>query len=201
MSEQTHYPSYDVMEHKQAWDEHTRSIVSSRLFREHDYQFLTLGEAEVLRAWCIRLVDDPRGELIQFVLGHIDQTLHKQAGEGQRKPGVPPSRKLIRDGIAYIENLSMARHGKPFFHLDADEQQWLMEEFSNASAHLPEQHSPSSFPQKELFGKLHTLTLEAYYSHPQVWSEIGYAGPAYPRGYIRTQNGHLDSWEAKKEDD
>ncbi|KQX56587.1 hypothetical protein ASD40_04085 [Paenibacillus sp. Root444D2] len=30
-----------------------------------------------------------------------------------------------------------------------------------------------------------------------VWSEIGYAGPAYPRGYVRTQLGQLDPWEAQ----
>ncbi|WP_369127188.1 hypothetical protein [Paenibacillus antri] len=40
------------------------------------------------------------------------------------------------------------------------------------------------------------MTLEAYYSHPAVWSEIGYGGPAYPRGYVRTQLGQLDPWEA-----
>lgn len=37
------------------------------------------------------------------------------------------------------------------------------------------------------------------YPHPRVWSEIGYAGPAYPRGYVRTQLGQLDPWEAKAE--
>jgi hypothetical protein len=27
--------------------------------------------------------------------------------------------------------------------------------------------------------------LEAFYSHPWAWNEIGYGGPAYPRGYMR----------------
>jgi hypothetical protein len=54
----------------------------------------------------------------------------------------------------------------------------------------------ASVPQKALFTKWLTMTLEAYYSHPNVWSEIGYGGPAYPRGYVRTQLGQSDPWEA-----
>ena len=27
--------------------------------------------------------------------------------------------------------------------------------------------------------------LGAFYSHPWAWNEIGFGGPAYPRGYIR----------------
>jgi hypothetical protein len=55
-------------------------------------------------------------------------------------------------------------------------------------------------PAKELFYKLLTESVAAYYSHPTVWSEIGYAGPAYPRGYVRTEWGITDPWEAKRED-
>ncbi len=27
--------------------------------------------------------------------------------------------------------------------------------------------------------------LGAFYSHPWAWNEIGFGGPAYPRGYMR----------------
>lgn len=53
------------------------------------------------------------------------------------------------------------------------------------------------FPQKALFLRLLSWTVESYYSHPTVWSEIGYGGPAYPRGYVRANIGQLDPWEAK----
>jgi len=32
-----------------------------------------------------------------------------------------------------------------------------------------------------------------------VWSEMGYGGPAYPRGYYRIEAGVTDPWEAKAE--
>ena len=28
----------------------------------------------------------------------------------------------------------------------------------------------------------------AYYAHPYAWDEIGFGGPAYPRGYMRLEN-------------
>jgi len=31
--------------------------------------------------------------------------------------------------------------------------------------------------------------LAAFYSHPWAWNEIGFGGPAYPRGYIRLGQG------------
>ena len=31
--------------------------------------------------------------------------------------------------------------------------------------------------------------LAAFYSHPWAWNEIGFGGPAYPRGYMRLQPG------------
>jgi hypothetical protein len=37
--------------------------------------------------------------------------------------------------------------------------------------------------------------LSAFYSHPWAWNEIGFGGPAYPRGYSRFGVGQRESWE------
>jgi hypothetical protein len=31
--------------------------------------------------------------------------------------------------------------------------------------------------------------LSTFYSHPWAWNEIGFGGPAYPRGYMRRNMG------------
>ncbi len=36
----------------------------------------------------------------------------------------------------------------------------------------------------------------AYYSYPSAWSEMGFGGPASPRGYVRMDFDRRDSWEA-----
>jgi hypothetical protein len=36
----------------------------------------------------------------------------------------------------------------------------------------------------------------AYYAHPVAWNEIGFGGPASPRGYVRMALDRRDPWEA-----
>ena len=38
----------------------------------------------------------------------------------------------------------------------------------------------------------------AYYAHPEAWSQIGWAGPASPRGYVRLDLGTRDPWEPEE---
>ena len=35
----------------------------------------------------------------------------------------------------------------------------------------------------------------AFYAHPWAWNEIGFGGPAYPRGYARMGVGQSEAWE------
>ena len=35
-----------------------------------------------------------------------------------------------------------------------------------------------------------------YYSRPEAWNEIGFGGPASPRGYVRIGLDQRDPWEA-----
>ena len=37
-----------------------------------------------------------------------------------------------------------------------------------------------------------------YYAHPKAWNEIGFGGPASPRGYVRLGFSERDPWEAKE---
>ncbi|MFD0871679.1 Uncharacterised protein [Chlamydia abortus] len=197
MTSQSHYPTYDVMREKEHWDKHTRAIVEDRLDPEPEYRYLSLPEAETLRAVCSILAGDYRNEPIRFVLSHIDRHLHSNIGEGQRKQGVPPVRILIKQAIQAFDFMAMSRWQTPFHQLKEDQQRQIMIELSENRADPP--YVWTGLPQTEVFNKLLTLTVEAYYSHPLIWSEIGYGGPAYPRGYIRTAIGQLDPWEAEKE--
>jgi hypothetical protein len=40
--------------------------------------------------------------------------------------------------------------------------------------------------------------VEAYYAHPWAWDEIGFGGPAYPRGYMRLEHGEPEPWEVSE---
>ena len=40
----------------------------------------------------------------------------------------------------------------------------------------------------------------AFYSHPWAWNEIGFPGPAYPRGYLNPGVNARDRWEMADQD-
>jgi hypothetical protein len=197
LAKRTQYPTYDVLSQQIHWDEHTRSIVLSRTLRERDYQFLKLEEAEAIRSLCTILVDDERAEIIQYVVCHVDESLAQSPGEGERKVGVPKADQLIREGLQVLDRACQTFYLQPYYKLDTEEQQRLVQDLSEGNLRVLVEDM--AYPQKALFNKLLNLAIDAYCSHPTVWSEMGYGGPAYPRGYVRTEGNQLDPWEAKKD--
>lgn len=197
MLNQSRYPSFDVMNEKNEWDDHTQTIVTSRLKANEDYKFLTPAEADMVRRISSLLVNDDTPDVLHFVVAHIDQSLHESPGESQRKAGVPEASALVRSGLKAIEQGAQSQYGSSYTNLDIAEQKRYLQHLSESIA--KPQEVWTAIPQEALFMKFQNLTVEAYCSHPRVWSEIGYAGPAYPRGYVRTQLGQLDPWEAQPE--
>ncbi|MEA2744318.1 MAG: hypothetical protein QOG25_2689 [Acetobacteraceae bacterium] len=55
---------------------------------------------------------------------------------------------------------------------------------------------------RDLFrqGLLHDIVV-AYWSYPTAWNEIGWGGPASPRGYVRMGYDERDPWEAAEAHD
>lgn len=197
IEQRTRYPDYDVLREKDEWDPHTREIVQKRLGPFPEPEFLRGDEVEMVKAIAGHLVYDNREEIIAFVVHNLDQKLSSNIGESQRKPEAPREKDLIRWGLRYIENLAQTEYQSKFLELDEKKQFQIIASLQTGKApQLPEWNR---VPQKELFKKLVTTVVSAYYSHPTVWSEIGYGGPAYPRGYVRVEHGLTDPWEAKRD--
>ncbi|WNR44807.1 gluconate 2-dehydrogenase subunit 3 family protein [Paenibacillus roseipurpureus] len=196
MSDHNHYPSFDIMEGFTEWDKHTQSIIKTRMHREHALSSLTAIEAENLRAWCSLLMDDHRGEVIQFIIHHIDHKLTDHRGEGYQLVGMPGLREFISRGLKAIDETGWYQNSQPFFQLREDMQRNIMLQIHDGS--YPTTKNWEGISQKLLFDKLHQLSIEAYYAHPLIWSEIGFGGPAYPRGYSLQEPDQLETWEAVK---
>lgn len=192
-----HYPSFDVMKEKENWDDHTREIVEKRL-QQKKYQQLSLDESILLTQICAQLLDDTRDSVLHYVVSHFDSQLGSDIGENQRKPNVPKASVLIREGIRALDQYCTLTYGRQFAGIKDEEKQAILAKMMNNELQLSA--DGINIPAKELFNKLLSEAVSAYYSHPMIWSEIGYAGPAYPRGYVRSELGLRDPWEAKLED-
>lgn len=200
MVKKGHYPNFDVMEEQEHWDPHTRKIVNKRLNSPsfYPYQFFTEEEANTLRMLCTSLLHDSRAAIISYVIHQLDTTLHAGIGESQRKVGIPKKPQLIRDGLALFMENCMQQEGMPFDQLEEKKQMEVIDDWMQGKPSL--KTNKKNVPIKDFMQLVFADVITAYYSHPSVWSEIGYAGPAYPRGYVRSELGVTDPWEARKDD-
>lgn len=194
-----HYPSFDVLHEQEHWDPHTREIVNQRLRTESFYphHFLNTLEAEYLSRLCSILLDEERYEVIAYVVHHFDSVLKADIGESQRKVGVPKQSELIRTGLDRLDKVCIERYRTTFAGLEKGDQEQLVSDWMNGK--VSSLSGSEAFPVTEFMNIIHNESVAAYYSHPSIWSEIGYAGPAYPRGYIRSEFGLTDPWEARRD--
>lgn len=200
MSEsKVHYPNFNVMHEEKHWDPHTREIVDNRLKTDsfYPFQFLTQQEANTLFQLCSLLLDDQRTSVISFVVHHFDSMLKENIGESQRKFGIPAQSLLIRDGLALLDQACNRLYGNSLDILEGKVKKQVANELMQGSFSL--QSAQKNVPVNDFMDKVLSEAVSAYYSHPTVWSEIGYAGPAYPRGYVRSELGLTDPWEARKD--
>lgn len=194
----TLYPSFDLLKYQDEWDPHTREIVLKRLGSFDQPKVLKDIEVDLIKIIASHLVYDDRHDLLAYMVHHIDQKLTAKMGESQRKPTIPPEKQLIQEGLTAINNYAKGSYHQSFTELTTDQQ------FSILSSLQEGQIKPlpgwDKEKQQALFKKLSSEIISAYFSHPIVWSEIGYGGPAYPRGYVRVEQGLTDPWEARQDE-
>jgi hypothetical protein len=109
---------------------------------------------------------------------------------------MPPLREAWRQGLDAIAAETRNRHGKDFEQLTPDEQDQIL---CDVQADRVERRYWGELPAGGFFS--HHLLKEVvgiYYSHPEAWSEIGFGGPASPRGYARLGFDEHDPWEAEE---
>ena len=201
MSEfRTPYLTYDVLDKwdSPSWNDQTREAVRARLEEVPERRFLSAQEWSLLEAIADRLVPQPDREEPVPIVPWIDDMLHRGRGPGYRYADMPPMRDAWRQGLAAIADEARHRHGKCFEELAPDDRDDLLRDVENNRV---ESRYWGDLPAGGFF-KHHLLkqVVAVYYSHPAAWSEIGFGGPASPRGYARLGPDERDPWEAEELD-
>lgn len=197
----TPYIDYDVLAKQDtpSWDEQTREVVNKRLTDLPTRRFFSEVEWLTLEAVCARLVPQPERSNPIPIVPWIDEKLHHNWRDGYRYDDMPPLREAWRHGLQGIDQESERRFGAPFRSLAGAEQETVLraiqagEVMGGAWAHLPAERFFTTVLLKEVVGE--------YYAHPAAWSEVGFGGPASPRGYVRLGVNQRDSWEARARED
>jgi hypothetical protein len=182
------YPDYDVLANARHWDETTRGVVLSRAEDVPDIRFFNPDEERSLRRFC-DLVTAQDAEPRIPVLEMVDAKLAAGALDGYRHHDMPEDPETWRIVAAGLDEAA----GGSFAAIDAEEAERLVSRF--AAGEL-EGEVWERLPCRKAWGVLMRGVLSAFYSHPWAWNEIGYGGPAYPRGYMRLGIGQHEPHQA-----
>ena len=190
------YPGYDVLDKRAglSWNDETRRVIDQRLAIPREPRFFDAEEWATLTALCDRIVPQPTDRPPVPVASYVDEKMLSDAHDGYRHAELPEQRIAWKRGLAGLREAAHSRHGKSFEHLTGDEQDTLLKalEAGTLEASAFDSMPGTSFFQHRILPDVVT----AYYAHPTAWSEIGYGGPASPRGYVRLGLDRRDPWEA-----
>lgn len=200
MPERDLFPGYDVMAKRlsPSWNDKTREVINHRLAVPREPRFLAPELFAILEATADRLVPQPKHRPPVPIAAYIDQKLFEKKIDGYRLAQMPEQGECYRRGLAGLEETAQARHGRAFVALDAGEQDQILTACQRGALRGRAWGDMSS---AAFFA--HRLLVDAttfYYAHPAAWSEIGFGGPASPRGYVRMGANRRDPWEAAEAD-
>ena len=196
------YPDFDVAsDDKWAydWDEKTRKLVLDRVRNVPPYRFFTESEAALLEALCERAL--PQGirspQQRVPIAPWIDERLHLEQGDGYRYEDMPQDQEAYRRGLQGFDQTAQALFQKGFTQLSIDEQAKVIACVAGSVGEPPGEVW-KELPASRFFSLFMRDVISNYYAHPAAWAEIGFGGPASPRGHIRLGLGKRDPWEAEE---
>ncbi|MGA9091602.1 MAG: gluconate 2-dehydrogenase subunit 3 family protein [Bradyrhizobium sp.] len=190
------YPGYDVLAKRpgQSWNEQTRRVIARRLAIGGEPRFFTAEEFQTLAAIASRIVPQSAARPPIPVASLVDEKLARGASDGYRLAGMPPDGDAWRLGLKALDVEAETAYGGRFHSLAEGLQDALLERMQSGKLKSP---AWASMTPKDFFKKRMARDIVlSYYAHPTAWSEIGWGGPASPRGYVRLDFNERDPWEA-----
>jgi hypothetical protein len=194
---ETPYPGYDVLDKwdSPSWNDQTREAVRRRLEDVPSRQFLTEQQWALLEAISARLIPQPDRERPVPIVPWIDHRLQEDRRPGYRYADMPPMRQAWTQALDAIAAECLDRFATPFEQLSSSDQDSYLSDLQHGNV---EARFWGDMPVQCFFSELLLKdVIEVYYSHPAAWSEIGFGGPASPRGYARLGFDQHDPWEAE----
>jgi Gluconate 2-dehydrogenase subunit 3 len=179
------YPEYDVLANAAHWDPATRDVVRARVERVPPRRFFSAAEFACLCAFSdVVLAQDaePRIPVMSFV----DAKLHAGHLDGFQHVTMPDDRDTWRLVARGLDQAAAARGAERLGDADEATRRAIVAAF--AAGELTG-GVWDELPAATAWTVVMRAVLAAFYSHPWTWNEIGFGGPAYPRGYMRLAEG------------
>jgi hypothetical protein len=186
------FPGFDVLGQVPTWDDVTKGVVLARLGPRPPLRFFTVAEEAVARPLLDRLLaqdEEPRVPVFEA----IDARLAEDATDGWHYHDLPPDGEAWRRSLHALDLDAHTEHGVGFAELPPAAQKDLLEAVRTGKVW-------HELPAGRVWSLWLRYAVHAFYQHPWAWTEIGFGGPAYPRGYKALGVGKLEPWERREVD-
>jgi hypothetical protein len=181
------FPGFDVLDEVARWDDLTTGVVLARLDPQPELSFFTPAEqatAAPLFDQLLAQFDEPKVPVLQMV----DRRLALDETDGWVYEDMPDDPAAWRSSLSYLDADAQEVFGQHFHELSRDQQCELIQGIQDAD----KWHGLVASHVWSLWTRYASA---AFYSHPWAWNEIGFGGPAYPRGYKARGIGKRERWE------
>ncbi|HEU5043247.1 MAG TPA: gluconate 2-dehydrogenase subunit 3 family protein [Nocardioidaceae bacterium] len=187
--EPSRFPGFDVLDQAHAWDPVTAGIVLRRLAPMPALRFFG-PELEAVARPMLDLLLDQREEPRVPVFEMIDQRLAELTTDGWRYEDMPEDPEAWAASLRALDEDAFTHHGRGFAECDDLERTALMQAIADLGS-----EKWHDMPASRVWSLWTRYACSAFYSHPWVWNEIGFPGPAYPRGYKHPGINSLEPFE------
>lgn len=191
---QGRFPGFDILDEVDRWDDVTAGVVLARLDPQPEVCFFTPAEQATADALFDRLLAQDKEPKVPVLL-LVDRRLALGQTDGWRYESMPEDAEAWRRTLAALEAEARDRHDDAFHHLTWRAQGELIAAVQAAPGDW------RGFPAKHVWSLWTRYACTAFYSHPWAWNEIGFPGPAYPRGYKTLGMGRRECREVADHDD
>jgi Gluconate 2-dehydrogenase subunit 3 len=171
------FPGFSTLAQVRHWDAATVAAVASRCGRAPDVRFFTPEEEAIANALCDQLLHLGSDRTVA-VVNMIDARLAEDETDGWHYEDMPEDAAAWRQSLAALDADAAGAHGRGFAELAPADQAKLIQVVQDCGAR--EWHGLNAAHVWSLWTR---YACTAFYSHPAAWDEIGFPGPAYPRGY------------------
>ena len=177
------YPDYDVFDAAIDWDPATRRIIEQRMAKgSRRLEFFGPDEEPTFRAFC-DVVTAQDGEPRVPVVEMVDEKLSAGRLDGYQYVDMPDDRETWHIVLRGLDETARRRYGAASFAgLGAEAREAVVAQLAQGSLRGD---SWDVLNVKRAFSVCMRAVLAEFYAHPWAWNEIGFGGPAYPRGYMR----------------
>jgi hypothetical protein len=185
---QERFAGFDAIGEVEHWDATTAGVVLARLGPPPPLRFFNLAEEATGRALFHQILDQ-RGEPTIPVLEMVDARLAEGVTDGYRFAPMPEDGDAFRQSFAALDADAEDAFGKRFALLEWHDQTDLLQAIHDTKGDW------HGLPAHDVWDLWTRYACAAFYSHPWAWNEIGFGGPAYPRGYKNIGVDAREPWE------